>query len=698
VLLATGCKNKPPVTPVRPAGLDTVKVDVAATYRSWTTDPNGDQIRYVFDWGEVTDAAIDTTGYFASGDTASGSHAWAAIGAYALRVKAQDENGNWSVDWSDTHMVYVTTEGGANTPPDAPATPQGPDSGWVNQWMAFSTSTQDPNGDSVQIKFYFDDNMASNWSTYVAGGTTVSDSIQYQYRGTKSVHAVARDVHGDTSDWSPAAALTIYAQNTPPGKPTITGPARGIKDGPMYLFYGRARDPQGDNVEYRFFWGDGTASNWTPANEHGIPVPDSTSYSVNGTYNIRCIARDIDGAVSDTSDPFVFQVVSEKTILWGLPYGEVVSSPALATVYDGTNPRPGVIVGLGEGNVVAVDAWQGTELYKTTESTDPYHSSAAISSDGMTAYIGNSNGSVYAFDAHGARSWVRKPYPDTLSGEDMGATPAIDGASIYVAGEAGYVIKLTDNGTSPAIVWTRLLTSEAYASPAITAAGIVVADDSGYVYILSASDGAILHSIRLDGGITSSPAIGTDGTIYIGTDQGTMYALTPTCTETWHYTIEPFAQIVGSPVIAADGGVVYGADNGYLYKLDRATGQPVTGFPVLLTQGDLISTPAICADGVIYVVSDDDKLYAVKDNGSLHWPNPVELILTANSRRTPRPRSFATDDLTPSVVIDEYGIIYIASNLDGIFAVAGRAAGTLADTPWPMFHRDIRHSGKSSAW
>ncbi len=90
VLLATGCKNKPPVTPVRPAGLDTVKVNVAATYTSWTTDPNGDQVRYVFDWGETTDGAIDTTGYFASGDTASGSHAWAAIGAYALRVKAQD--------------------------------------------------------------------------------------------------------------------------------------------------------------------------------------------------------------------------------------------------------------------------------------------------------------------------------------------------------------------------------------------------------------------------------------------------------------------------------------------------------------------------------------------------------------------------------------------------------------------------------
>jgi hypothetical protein len=47
-------------------------------------------------------------------------------------------------------------------------------------------------------------------------------------------------------------------------------------------------------------------------------------------------------------------------------------------------------------------------------------------------------------------------------------------------------------------------------------------------------------------------------------------------------------------------------------------------------------------------------------------------------------------------MIDQYGIIYISSP-SGIFAVAGRAAGTLATTPWPMFRHDVRHTGKYGA-
>lgn len=686
--IATGCRNKPPLTPARPAGPDSVALNTEAQYTSTTTDPNRDAVRYVFDWA---DDSHDTSDYLASGATVTMAHTWTEVGTYPVRVKAQDEKGNWSADWSDALDVVVYASG-ENNPPAPPSVPVGPDSTGTGVRVTFTTTATDPDGDRVQVRFSWGDGDTSAWTALAAGGSTFTDSHSYTSRGAKQVRAQARDEGGAESSWSDPATITVFGANTPPGRPTVTGPARGIASGPMYLFFASARDDEMDDLQYKFFWGNGTESPWTAAAREGIPVPESTSYTSQGTFQVRAIARDVLGAVSDTSAPFSFEVVGEGSILWALSSDECVSSPAWATVRDASGMmRPGVVIANLDGRIFAVDAWQGTTLYDLSMlASEGFTSSPAISADGGTVYIGARSGQMLAFDNATRNEKWEKPWPDTISDQDFGATPAVDGQHIYCAGEAGYVFKLSDNGGQAAMVWSYRTREEVYSSPVISGGRIIVCDDSGYVYFLNPADGQRAAEFKCNDGIISSPAVGADGTIYVATDQGTMYAIRPDATEKWRYTVDPFSPISGSAVIARDGGIVFGADNGYVYKLNPDNGQLMSGWPLLVSGAGIASTPAVCADGVIYVTADDDVLHALAENGSVLWTVPLQL---------PGPRRLSTEELTPSVMVDQYGIIYAASSTDGFFAIAGRgAAGRLAATAWPMFQRDVRHSGKAGSW
>ena len=92
-----------PETPLTPSGETSGYVDIAYEYSTSTTDPNGDNVRYEFDWG---DGSTTTTGWYASGLTATASHSWSSAGTYYVKVRAQDVYEEWS-DWSSSLSVNI---------------------------------------------------------------------------------------------------------------------------------------------------------------------------------------------------------------------------------------------------------------------------------------------------------------------------------------------------------------------------------------------------------------------------------------------------------------------------------------------------------------------------------------------------------------------------------------------------------------
>jgi len=73
-------------------------------YTSVTTDPEDDQILYLFDWGDGT--ASDWLGPYNSGESVTAPHAWPAVGDYEIKVRAKDIEGSIGY-WSDPFPLHI---------------------------------------------------------------------------------------------------------------------------------------------------------------------------------------------------------------------------------------------------------------------------------------------------------------------------------------------------------------------------------------------------------------------------------------------------------------------------------------------------------------------------------------------------------------------------------------------------------------
>lgn len=77
-------------------------------------------------------------------------------------------------------------------------------------------------------------------------------------------------------------------------------------------------------------------------------------------------------------------------------------------------------------------------------------------------------------------------------------------------------------------------------------------------------------------GIFSSPVIGADGTVYVGSADRTFYAIGPDGLLRWSFET---GEIVDSAALLDDEGrVFFGSGDGSAYALDAATGDPLWTF------------------------------------------------------------------------------------------------------------------------
>lgn len=97
-------KNYNPLKPQTPNGPYSVKVNESNDYFTSTTDPNGDDLYYLFDWGD--NSSGKWIGPNKSGETVSDSHTWNEKGEFEIKVKSKDIHGAES-EWSDPLKLTV---------------------------------------------------------------------------------------------------------------------------------------------------------------------------------------------------------------------------------------------------------------------------------------------------------------------------------------------------------------------------------------------------------------------------------------------------------------------------------------------------------------------------------------------------------------------------------------------------------------
>jgi outer membrane protein assembly factor BamB len=124
-------------------------------------------------------------------------------------------------------------------------------------------------------------------------------------------------------------------------------------------------------------------------------------------------------------------------------------------------------------------------------------------------------------------------------------------------------------------------------------------------------------------GIFSSPVVGADETVYIGSASRDFYALRDGV-EVWRF---PTGEIIDSSALLDDTGAVYfGSGDGHLYALDAATGAQRWAFEAdpPETANALIrwfeGNVAIGPDGTLYAGNDNFHMYALdRATGAARW-------------------------------------------------------------------------------
>jgi hypothetical protein len=157
----------------------------------------------------------------------------------------------------------------------------------------------------------------------------------------------------------------------------------------------------------------------------------------------------------------------------------------------------------------------------------------------------------------------------------------------------------------------------------------------------------------------------------VGSYDDNFYAINPDGTEKWRFSTGD--NVSGSAAIGSDGTIYVGSEDFHLYALNPDGTQQWN----FATASHIHSTPAIGADGSIYFGSQDHNLYAINPGGTEKW-------------------RFGTGDLVnSSPAIGSDGTVYVGSRDYRLYAVYGESGG-LADTPWPMFRHDLRHTASGN--
>ena len=180
----------------------------------------------------------------------------------------------------------------------------------------------------------------------------------------------------------------------------------------------------------------------------------------------------------------------------------------------------------------------------------------------------------------------------------------------------------------------------------------------------------------------SSPAIGSDGTVYVGSFDQKLYAINgKTGVKLWEFKTGEWIDdegnthsgVYSSPAIGSDGTVYVGSVDNKLYAINGKSGVKLWEFE---TGGLVNSSPAIGSDGTVYVGSYDKKLYAINGkSGAKLW-------------------EFETGSaVSSSPAIGSDGTVYVGSHDNKLYAIKTESKG-LAKSPWPMRGQNAQHTGR----
>jgi surface protein len=233
---------------------------------------------------------------------------------------------------------------------------------------------------------------------------------------------------------------------------------------------------------------------------------------------------------------------------------------------------------------------------------------------------------------------------------------SIDDIRIYdrtlSAAEVAALYQLENTPTPGMELWRFSAAGEYRSSPAIGFDGTVyVGSDDSRLYALDGNTGNKKWEFVAGGSILSTPAVGVDGTIYVGSDDNKLYALSDqNGTKKWEFVTGD--KVRSSPAIGIDGTIYFGSYDDKLYALDPIDGSKKWEFD---TGANIFSAPAIGSDGTIYFGNHEGKFFALNSQtGWMRWEFDAD------------------QEISSSPALSDDGTVYIGSHSGIFYALDGQ--------------------------
>ncbi|MCB1127061.1 MAG: PQQ-binding-like beta-propeller repeat protein, partial [Verrucomicrobiae bacterium] len=357
---------------------------------------------------------------------------------------------------------------------------------------------------------------------------------------------------------------------------------------------------------------------------------------------------------------FVYLTVAahDGTLLWQYPVGGSMSfCPAV-------NAEGVVYISAPDRSVHALNGETGqahwsypTELGVAT--------APVLGTDG-TVYVGLLDTNIVALNGE--------------TGELLWETPAVRKASVLgltrdstLFAHGGYGLLLALNASNGGVVWeTSLELLQASSGLALNALGECFLTAKGRLLTIDGATGDVLEEYVTDGNSTGAfyPVLAADGTACVGTWTSGFGAVDLVSQSLrWQYlTPEQW----DSPSVIGPDGTVY-VCTGTLQAINGGTGSLRWRF---VGEGRILYSPALAADGTLYVGAEDKNLYAI------HAEEGVE-----------RWRFTGGDRMAGPPTIGPNGTVYVACRDGNLYAVSGSAP--LANSPWPKWQHNLANTGES---
>ncbi len=289
--------------------------------------------------------------------------------------------------------------------------------------------------------------------------------------------------------------------------------------------------------------------------------------------------------------------------------------------------------------------------------------------------------------ASAARAW-RYEVGDRISAQAVIG----DDGTIFVGGHDRQLHAVTSAGEPR---WTAPMHHKVWSAAAVIGETVFVGSDADAFFALDAATGRTRWRVRAEGDADGAPTIGPGDLLYF-TAGPHVYAITRDGTLRWRFQGRgPF--LLSSPAIDSDGTLYVASIDDHVYAI-APDGRMRWAYEA---EGDISSSPVIGDEGLIFFGSDDEHVHAIDRDGNRRWRAHVDGYVRAPvalGRRGdvlaavygPRPRvvSLAADDgelrwyfpvgatdsselgVASGPVVDRDGNLYFGAHDDFLYALS----------------------------